>query len=139
MKSALSVFVAVMAGQAFASGSLEIMWITPENAEELGFELEIYREGDATEAAFTGPLSLNDGCVPKQSGAALTDASDRTLALHMAYFEPGNTRPTALAAYTNSGHTMSVWIDYFCPSGRELESRRYAIESIADFLSQQEE
>ncbi|MBO2608842.1 hypothetical protein [Shewanella algae] len=40
----------------------------------------------------------------------------------------------AFGYFTQKNTNMSVWLDYFCPPGHELESRRFIIPSVAKYL-----
>jgi hypothetical protein len=43
-------------------------------------------------------------------------------------------KPEVTGYFTGSANTMAVFIDYFCPEGRALESVRYTVPSIKQWL-----
>lgn len=134
MNRLLAIFLLPIALPSFASPGITEQEITPENAKGLGFSVTIEVSSEATSIKLVGPKSIKSNCTPARSGNALTGALGDELIVYQTNLEAGDSGPIAFGYFTQKNTNMSVWLDYFCPPGHELESRRFIIPSVAKYL-----
>lgn len=134
MNRILAMLLIPVAMSSFASPVITEQEITYENARDYGFAVTIEVTSEATSIQLVGPKSFNGDCVPARSGSALTSETNEELMVYQTNLEPGDSEPLAYGYFTQKNTSMSVWLDYFCPPGREVESRRFIIPSVAKYL-----
>ena len=102
--------------------------LDPETAEELGFEVSVTKENDDVMIVFLlGPSEVN-GCLPGRSGSFLLGPNGEELMGYLTELPDAAGAPKSFGYSTNLRNQLSVFIDYFCPEGRALESRRYVVQ-----------
>nr|WP_138976377.1 hypothetical protein [Microbulbifer agarilyticus] len=119
-----------------ASPPIQVVELTPKLAEQLGFQVKIEEEELSTLITFSGPESLSSGCVAARSGSFVLSEGDKTPYGHISELPKMSEPPQLLSFISNSSkNTLYVFIDYFCPKDRALDSRRYAVPSVRDWDS----
>ncbi|MBU3069013.1 hypothetical protein KOI40_04225 [Aestuariicella sp. G3-2] len=134
MNRLLAIFLLPIALCSLASPGITEQEITYKNARDLGFAVTVEVTSEATSIKLIGPKSINGNCTPARSGNALMSAAGEELMVYQANLQPGDSVPVAFGYFTQKNTNMSVWLDYFCPPGQELESRRFVIPSVAKYL-----
>jgi len=134
MNRLLAILLIPVAMSSFASPGITEQEITYENARDLGFSVTIEATSEATSIQLVGPKSINGNCAPARSGSALISETSEELMVYQTNLESGSSAPVAYGYFTQKNTSMSVWLDYFCPPGHELESRRFVIPSVAKYL-----
>ncbi|WP_299496078.1 hypothetical protein [uncultured Shewanella sp.] len=108
--------------------------LTPALAEELGFSISVTPEGAATMVELKGPRESPSSCLASRSGTFLLDQDGEELLVHITELPKTNSQPEAVGYYTNSTHTMGVFIDYLCKEPKVLQSIRYTVQSTSEWL-----
>lgn len=113
------------------NGIIEEIELSPNLAEKLGFKIIIGTEGTSTMVEVVGPSNLNKGCLPARSGSFVLDEAGKEVAVYITELT-GKAEPPKTVGYIINGNplTLGLFIDYFCPKNRALESRRYTVTSV---------
>lgn len=119
---------------AFASGGPKEVTLTPELAKTLGFTIEVKPEGPAIMIEMQGPIESPSGCPATRSGSFLLDSNGEELFVYITELPKSNSMPEAVGYYTNKSHKMGVYIDYLCKGAKVLQSIRYSVPSISNWL-----
>lgn len=128
----LSLFLAFYTSMSFASGGPTAVDLTPELAENLGFNISVTQEGATTKVKMKGPSNSPSGCPASRSGSFLLDAKKEDLFIYIT--ELAHITPESVGYYTNPEHTMGVFIDYLCSGEQVSKSIRYTVPSTSDWL-----
>ena len=134
MKRVITTLILFLSMSVEASPPISEHEITPENVREFGFSVNIEVTQDATSISMVGPKSIDGNCLPARSGSALLDKSGAELMVYQTNLEAAHSDPVSMGYFTRMNTTMSVWLDYFCPPGQELKSRRFVVPSVAKYL-----
>jgi hypothetical protein len=129
---AILVFLVSVATHATPGISEQVL--SAELAEDLGFTVAAEKEGPAISITLSGPLEVKNGCYPGRSGSYLIGPDGEELMAHITELNKGFGKPKAFGYVIGTINNMGVFIDYFCPKGRELESTRYTVPSIKQWL-----
>ncbi len=139
-RNALYIFAALFGisiTTAHAIGVPKIERLTPENFAELGFEISVKKEYGALSVEFTGPEKINRDCPATRSGAYLLDETGDELMVFVSEIVGHSGRPNAIGYQMDNANRMGVFFEYICPEHHLLDSKRYEIESLADFLPEE--
>ena len=135
MKTIIYILAALLASiNAKATPGISEQVLDSKLATELGFTVSISSEGETTSVTLGGPVVVKNGCYPGGSGTYLTDPNDDELMVHIAVLNKDIGEHKAFGYVVGTSNNMGVFIDYFCPKGRELESTRYSVPSIRQWL-----
>jgi hypothetical protein len=117
-----------------ASGGPEEIPLTQELAKSLGFTVAVKAEGSAIIIELKGPIKNSHGCPASRSGSYLLGSAGEELIVHITELPEAMSQPEAIGYYTNKSHTMGVFIDYLCKNESVLNSARYSVPSISNWL-----
>lgn len=113
---------------------LMVQNITPENANTLDVDISSRRDGNVTLVTMIGPMESKEGCPPRRTGTFLLDSDGNELSVFIAELNSSSSKPEVIGYYTTESQSMGVFIDYLCGGEGAYNSRRYSVESVADFL-----
>ncbi|MEJ8569284.1 hypothetical protein [Elongatibacter sediminis] len=134
MRRSTIVIALFLSGLVYASGPITVERLNPDNAKSLGFSVTFEISSEATQVSIVGPRVVNENCYPRRSGNYLPDGNGNELTFYMAQISNGPESPIGSGYYPGNENTMAVFIDYICPPDKILESRRYSVESVAEFI-----
>ncbi|WP_444912812.1 hypothetical protein [Microbulbifer sp. PAAF003] len=128
------IILALMSSLAAASGGPKEVSLTPELAAKLGFHISVKPEGPAIMFELRGQKESPSGCPASRSGTFLLGKNSEELLVHITELPTSKSEPEAIGYFTDSKHTMGVFIDYLCKGEKVLKSVRYTVQSTSDWL-----
>jgi len=127
----------VLLGSSFkvtAISPLPVQELTPDKAEELGFESSFQSSKLETVFSLTAPKQLN-GCEFKTSSMDLTDDKGQSLGLVMTEVSITNDKPNLTVFLTNSSVNYRVAAHYICSDGSNGRGKIYLIKSVREYMA----
>lgn len=128
------IVLAFMSSLAAASGGPKEVSLTPDLAAKLGFHIKVKQEGPAIMIELKGPKESPSGCPASRSGTFLLGKNSEELLVHITELPTSKSEPEAVGYFTDSSHTMGVFIDYLCKGTKVLKSVRYTVQSTSGWL-----
>ncbi len=123
-------------GLTMAESPLEVQKLTPMNSKELGFLITLRVNSEGTGISISGPKLIQSNCFPRRMGTLLRDDTGKELIFFSTHPRSVNEVPMADGFFRDKNTTMTVFIDYICNSPNTSSSRRYEIESVAEYIIQ---
>jgi len=131
------IIFSVLAGNAFSTGIPEIVELTSDNAERLGFELTEVNSGDdkVRMVVFKFPKNVHGDWVATRVQTALMDKSGDEITGSSSDYVVTDVEPSVLAHYQPGSHDLAIMVQYFCKQGGGYGcSEAYSVSSVTNYL-----